>query len=67
MTEQQFILILLVFRIVATIICVNRAKELHRSHTVWGIFGFIFPLIALITVYCMKQKIMFPYSKRRVN
>lgn len=56
-----------IFRIVVTILCVNKAAELNRSKTNWGCFGFIFPLLAIIWIQFMKYKIVWPQSKHRIN
>lgn len=47
----------LVLRIVGIIVCVNKAKELNRSETGWGFFGFLMPIVAMIWVYCIKPKV----------
>lgn len=44
----------LILRIVGAVVCSNRAKELNRSSGSWGVLGFIFPIVAMIWVYCLK-------------
>lgn len=56
--EGGVVLIQLLLRIVGAIVCSQRAKHLNRSQTGWGIFGFIFPIIAMIAVYLMKPKMV---------
>jgi hypothetical protein len=53
-----FQVILLVVRIIITFYCINKAGELNRSKAGWGIFGFIFPIVALIWIQFMKPKII---------
>lgn len=50
------IIVYLVFRIISAVLCVNIAKGLNRNQTSWGIFGFIFPPIALIIISLMSIK-----------
>jgi len=52
--EGVTLIIVLGLRIVGTIVCVNKAKELNRSTGGWGFFGFISPIIAMIWIHCMK-------------
>lgn len=45
--------------IVRALLCwwiVTVAKRKNRSAGAWGFWGFIFPLIALILVYCAKPQ-----------
>ena len=51
-------LLLLIFRIIAIVVCVNKAKELNRSSSNWGLFAFFMPLVALIVVHCVKSKVV---------
>jgi hypothetical protein len=51
-----FIIVSYIFRIIGTIVCANKAKELNRNRVGWGFFGFIMPIVAIIWVYCMKPK-----------
>jgi hypothetical protein len=67
MDLQTIIILQLVFRVIITIVCVNRARSLNRSPLNWGLFGFVLPLIALISIYLMKFKSVWPYSKNRIN
>jgi hypothetical protein len=57
-TEAATVLIQFALRIIGAIVCNQRAKHLNRSQTGWGIFGFIFPIIAMIAVYFMKPKMV---------
>lgn len=54
MDEGVLMIIQFILRIVGVIVCVNKAKELNRSTGGWGIFGFIFPIIAMIWIQFMK-------------
>ncbi len=49
-----FFIFQLVIRIICSLICVNKAKELNRNTVGWGIFGFVFIIIAVIWLYCLK-------------
>lgn len=52
---RGFLMILgLLLRIVGTIVCSNKAKELNRSSGGWGVFGFFMPIIAMIWIQFMK-------------
>lgn len=44
-------------RLVGIIVCVNKAGELNRNKTGWGIFGFLIPIVAMIWVYNIKKKV----------
>jgi hypothetical protein len=48
------ILIQFGLRIVGTIVCSNKAKELNRSVGGWGLFGFFSPILAMIWIQFMK-------------
>lgn len=54
MDEGVVVIIQLVLRIVGTLVCVNKAKELNRSQGGWGFFGFVSPIIAMIWIHFMK-------------
>lgn len=54
MENTTLILFRIIIRIIAIIICVHRAGKLNRNKFGWGIFGFIFPLPAVIWIYCLK-------------
>jgi hypothetical protein len=56
-SEGVFVIIGLVLRIIGAVVCSNKAKELNRSTTGWGFFGFFIPIIAMIWVHCIKPKI----------
>lgn len=47
-------IMVLIFRIIAVVVCVNKAKELNRSTGGWGFFGFVMPLLAIIWIQFMK-------------
>ena len=47
-------IVFLIVRILITIYCVNKARDLNRSKTGWGIFAFIIPIIAIIWIQFMK-------------
>jgi hypothetical protein len=55
-------MISIVLRIVITVYCVNRAKKLNRSQGGWGLFGFFFPLIALIWIQFMKPRMQWDHN-----
>jgi len=55
--EYAFIqVIILIIRIVITVYCVNKAKELNRSQLGWGVFAFIIPILAIIWIQFMKPR-----------
>jgi hypothetical protein len=54
MEPGVFLIIQLVLRIVGLVFCSNKAKELNRSASGWGFFGFISPIIAMIWINCLK-------------
>lgn len=56
--EPSFLIIGLGLRIVGAIVCVNKAKQLNRDPSGWGVFGFFLPIIAMIWIYCMKPVII---------
>ena len=45
-------------RILGIFVCRSRAKELNRDAGGWGILGFLFPIVAMIWVYCLKPKVV---------
>jgi len=51
-------LVLLAVRIGITVYCVNKAGELNRNKTGWGIFGFFLPIVAIIWIQFMKPKMI---------
>ncbi|MBC8548980.1 MAG: hypothetical protein H8D23_04955 [Candidatus Brocadiales bacterium] len=48
--------ILIGLRIFAIYYCSKRAGELNRSRGGWGVFGFFFPIVAMIWINFMKPK-----------
>jgi hypothetical protein len=54
MDAKTLIIFRIVIRIIAIIICVQRARKLNRSQFGWGFFGFVFPIPAVIWIYCLK-------------
>lgn len=48
------VIIQLILRIVGTVVCTNKAKELNRSTGGWGFFGFVSPILAMIWIHFMK-------------
>ncbi|WP_452230063.1 hypothetical protein [Lacinutrix sp. MEBiC02404] len=54
MDGGAIVIIQLTLRIVGTLVCSNKAKELNRSTGGWGFFGFVMPIIAMIWIHCMK-------------
>lgn len=57
MDPRAINIILLVVRIFVTVYCVNKAGELNRNKGGWGIFGFFFPIVAIIWIQFMKPKV----------
>ena len=55
-SQSGYFVFILILRIVAAVVCYNRAKELNRSVGGWAFFGFFMPLVAMIWVYCVKPK-----------
>ena len=49
-------LIHLVLRLAGAIYCAQRADNLNRSAGAWSVFGFFFPIIAMIWVSCLSPK-----------
>lgn len=49
-----FRLLNLLFRIIFCIIVIRIAKSKNRNTVGWGIFGFCFPIVALIWIACLK-------------
>ncbi|MBK7035464.1 MAG: hypothetical protein IPH42_03730 [Bacteroidetes bacterium] len=52
------ILFFLGIRILITVYCIKRAGLLNRDKTIWGVFGFLSPLIAIIILSFLKPKNM---------
>ncbi len=67
MKPEQFLLVQLLMRIIASVICIKKAAELRRSTRLWGLLGLTFPLLAAITIFLMKPKITWLESKNRVK
>lgn len=63
MDQGVFVILGLVLRIVGTIVCVNKAKELNRNQGSWGFFGFVLPIIAMIWVHCIKPRVKWEENK----
>lgn len=56
--EKGGAILLIVIRVIGAMVCSNRAKELNRSASGWGTFGMVFPVIAMIWIYCLKPVII---------
>jgi len=57
-TDYKILFILLVtLRIIITIYSVNKAKILNRSRLVWGVLGFLIPLITFIWIQFLRPPI----------
>lgn len=55
MNEGAIIFIIqLILRVVGLLVCINKAKELNRSQSGWGFFGFVSPILAMIWIHFMK-------------
>jgi len=52
--KTMFIILGLALRILGVVVCTSKAKELNRSTGSWGFFGFLFPVIAMISIQFMK-------------
>ena len=52
--NQSLQIVLLILRILVTIYCVNRARDLNRNKTGWGIFAFCIPILAIIWIQFIK-------------
>jgi len=50
--------VLVLLRVLFTIFVVHLAQRKHRNAKGWGIFAFLFPLIALIAVLLVKGRQM---------
>jgi hypothetical protein len=50
----MFIMLAFIVRIIGTIVCYNKAKQLNRNTGGWGFFGFISPILAMIWIQFMK-------------
>lgn len=62
MDEGVVIIIQLALRIIGTVVCVNKAKDLNRNAGGWGFFGFVSPILAMIWIHFMKPVIDFDES-----
>jgi hypothetical protein len=49
----------LVIRIVGVSVCSKKAKELNRSPELWGFFGFLTPILAMIWIQFKKPILKF--------
>lgn len=52
--DEGIVIFQLILRIVGTLVCVNKAKNLNRSTGGWGFFGFVSPIIGMIWIHFMK-------------
>ncbi len=66
-TAIALLLIHSIFMIIVTMFCISKARDLNRSQLNWGVLGFVFPLLAIIWIQFMKNKIAWPESKYRAN
>lgn len=53
--NNPFYLLILVVRVICTILCYNQAKSINRNAISWAVAGFIFPIIATIWVFSLKN------------
>jgi hypothetical protein len=53
LTEILIIISILV-RILGAIVCVNQAALKNGNRVVWGILGFLFPIISMIIILTIK-------------
>ncbi len=49
-----FSFLLLALRIAGPIYCALKAEKLNRTMGVWAVFGFLFPIIAMILISTLK-------------
>jgi hypothetical protein len=54
----------LVIRIVGVMVCSKQAKSLNRSPELWGLFGFLTPIIAMIWIQFKKPVLKFEEPDR---
>lgn len=54
---EKLFIFLIGSRIIGAYLCVIYAKDLNRSSSSWGLFGFITPLLAMILILFMKPVI----------
>ena len=52
--DGGIVIVVLVLRVVGIVVCSKKAKELNRSTSGWGFFGFISPILAMIWIQFMK-------------
>ncbi len=52
--ESLIPILTIVLRIVGSSVCASKAGKLNRSKVGWGIFGFGFPILAMIWIQFMK-------------
>ncbi len=52
----EYIIVTLILRVVAPVVCALRAKKLNRNTFGWALFGFFAPLLAMIWIQFMKPK-----------
>ena len=53
--KSVIVAILLIIRTIITVLVVNIATRQNRNSTVWGLFAFFFPSIALIVIGLLKK------------
>jgi hypothetical protein len=51
-----FVVIALITRVVGPIYCAMKADALNRNTAIWGVFGFLFPIISMIWVSFLSKK-----------
>lgn len=54
MQSPAILFVQLGLRILGAIVCSNKASSLNRNAGSWGVWGFIFPIIAMIWIQFMK-------------
>ncbi len=52
----EYIIVTLILRVVAPVVCALKAKTLKRSIFGWSLFGFFAPLLAMIWIQFVKPK-----------
>jgi len=58
------IIIWMLLKIIGPIYCAKEAERKNRSSALWGIFGFLFPLIAMPYMSTQEKYIFFHFVGR---
>lgn len=52
--QRTQMILMILLRVFGTVVCVIKAKKINRSEAGWGLFGFVFPIVAMIWIQFMK-------------